>query len=242
MDTKFLKPKTAQIWNSIQDNSLLRDFVLIGGTALSMHIGHRISEDLDFAYVANSKHLPKKRIDLLVKEITEAGYIVEKNPNAIEAEEFFDSGLDLDNYQQDYVVDSDVKISFVCFDPPMDQLIAKSDDINLRVATLGEIFSTKAFVCSERAKSRDWLDLYVLLNEHDYTIRDFYNVFDSVCRLNSFAIAKSRLINCKPSAHDEGYSMLMQHAPSIDEMRSFFRSELNELEKILSIEKYGRHK
>jgi hypothetical protein len=78
VDTKFLKPKTAQIWNSIQDNSLLRDFVLIGGTALSMHIGHRISEDLDFAYVANSKHLPKKRIDLLVKEITEAGYIVEK--------------------------------------------------------------------------------------------------------------------------------------------------------------------
>jgi predicted nucleotidyltransferase component of viral defense system len=28
----------------------MRGFVLVGGTALTMHLGHRVSEDLDFMW------------------------------------------------------------------------------------------------------------------------------------------------------------------------------------------------
>ena len=36
---------TARLFSEIRDNPLLDSFILIGGTALALHIGHRLSED-----------------------------------------------------------------------------------------------------------------------------------------------------------------------------------------------------
>ena len=46
--TEVMPPATAKIFEEIRKNPLLSPFILIGGTALSLHIGHRVSEDLDF--------------------------------------------------------------------------------------------------------------------------------------------------------------------------------------------------
>ena len=37
-----------QMLDQLDNRQALRNFVLIGGTALALHIGHRLSEDLDF--------------------------------------------------------------------------------------------------------------------------------------------------------------------------------------------------
>ncbi|MBK7852814.1 MAG: nucleotidyl transferase AbiEii/AbiGii toxin family protein [Bacteroidetes bacterium] len=43
-----VSPKALELLTELQDLSLLEKFYLVGGTALALHLGHRISVDLDF--------------------------------------------------------------------------------------------------------------------------------------------------------------------------------------------------
>ena len=43
-----LAPQTSQLFDAITRLECIKPFVLVGGTALSLHIGCRQSEDLDF--------------------------------------------------------------------------------------------------------------------------------------------------------------------------------------------------
>lgn len=45
-------PETLQLLEQIQQDEVFRDFFLMGGTALALHIGHRLSVDLDFFTLA----------------------------------------------------------------------------------------------------------------------------------------------------------------------------------------------
>ena len=44
---EVMPSETADLFTKLRGNPLLHPFFLIGGTALSLHIGHRVSEDLD---------------------------------------------------------------------------------------------------------------------------------------------------------------------------------------------------
>ncbi len=56
MDTSGLAPETRSVWERLAGDHALGGVVLIGGSALTMHIAHRISEDLDF--IIHSAKLP----------------------------------------------------------------------------------------------------------------------------------------------------------------------------------------
>jgi len=45
---EYLKPKTAEVLSSISEIEEIKNFTLVGGSALSIHLHHRFSEDLDF--------------------------------------------------------------------------------------------------------------------------------------------------------------------------------------------------
>ena len=202
--------------------------MLIGGTALALRIGHRISEDLDFAYLGET--LPKARLKSLIRLLKQEDIFLELNQNAIAEEEFFDSGLELDKFQQDYFSDTHVKVTFVRLENEVKGLFLSDIDAPLRVATLDEIFNTKALVCSQRTKSRDWLDLYVLINFHGYTIADMYRTYESVECSSGFDNASMRLRACKKLKEDEGYEQLLDPAPTLDDLRTFFNRKLDDFE------------
>lgn len=44
-----LAPKTLAIIEAVSSLSCIKDFVLVGGTSISVQLNHRLSEDLDFA-------------------------------------------------------------------------------------------------------------------------------------------------------------------------------------------------
>lgn len=234
MDTSKLAPDTAKVWSQLQRHPLLKGFILIGGTALTMHIGHRVSEDLDFACTQPLKHLPRPQIKALVNDLTSKGVSMVLNQHPLDVEEFSESGLDLNNYQQNFIVDGAVKVSLVCYDPPMDQFLPGVRTDPVRVATLGEIFATKAYVCSERSKTRDWLDLYTLITQHGHTFKEVHDVYKAVNRLPAFATMTMRLRNCRPDMSDEGYLGLMDNPPSLDDLRNFFNREIDLLESQLA--------
>ncbi|WP_186310716.1 nucleotidyl transferase AbiEii/AbiGii toxin family protein [Paraburkholderia sp. BCC1886] len=207
---------------------LLRGFVLIGGTALTLRIGHRVSEDLDFAFV--KAKLPRTRIKLMASELPRSGVSLEPVRSPVAEEEFLDSGLDLADYQQNFIANGTVKISLICLDPPASRIITGETDEPLRVASMDEVFATKCVVCAERSKTRDWFDLYVLMTQHGYGFQDFYRTFARLGFLNGYANAAMRLRKCVPDLDDPGYEQLLQTAPSLEELRTFFNANLDELE------------
>jgi len=58
-----------------------------------MHIGHRVSEDLDFAYTQPLQHLPKMQIKELTRDLSLKGVDLALNQNLLDVEEFEESGL-----------------------------------------------------------------------------------------------------------------------------------------------------
>ncbi|MEO6695600.1 MAG: nucleotidyl transferase AbiEii/AbiGii toxin family protein [Ignavibacteria bacterium] len=50
MDLKYLTKRTGNVFEKLVDDKFLNDFTLVDGTALSMQIKHRLSEDLYFNY------------------------------------------------------------------------------------------------------------------------------------------------------------------------------------------------
>ena len=48
INLEFMPEKTAWIFNVLAQQSFILKYTLVGGTALSLQAGHRLSEDLDF--------------------------------------------------------------------------------------------------------------------------------------------------------------------------------------------------
>jgi hypothetical protein len=57
-----MKPETEALARRLAGESLLGDLLLVGGTALSIYLNHRLSEDLDFA-TANWMRIEKAGLD-----------------------------------------------------------------------------------------------------------------------------------------------------------------------------------
>lgn len=231
-----LRPETSRLWQRLHQESLLAGFVLIGGTALALHIDHRISEDLDFAWLGPIP-LPAPRIQRLLRMLRKEKWHIEPISHVAAEQEFLNSGLVLAESQQDYAVNDTVKLSFVRFDQETTQLLEGDAQSPVRLASMAELFRTKALVCREREKTRDWFDLYIFLTQHGYTMRDVYRVYEAAGLERSFDQAGMRLRKCQPHLSDEGYQQLVQRPPSLNHIRGFFNRELDQLERQLAQEK-----
>ncbi len=225
----MLPPETDKIWKFLKEQPALDGFVLAGGSALAMTIGHRLSEDLDFIYPEN--RLPRQRLDVLRRAAGESGFDFQRRDDEAAVREFLHDGMDLHNYQQDFFVNNAVKVSFFAPEEPVRKILSShSPNSRVRVASLSEIFKTKCLVSAIRSKSRDWLDLYLLMREHGFSIQDYQNVFREAGVPAQCDIGLARLCSGVPQRDDEGFAHLLQKPPSLDEMKNFFVEQRNKLE------------
>ncbi len=104
-----MKPATEALARHIAAESLLDHFLLVGGTALSIYLNHRLSEDLDFA--TTDKPLPKKAISTLLKRLTNEGRAIEDSTPVAAHQDAIDDGYDIEEYYRDWLVDG-VKLTF----------------------------------------------------------------------------------------------------------------------------------
>jgi len=96
--------------------------------------------------------------------------------------------------------------------------------------SLSELFKTKCLVSAIRSKTRDWLDLYVLMHDHKFSMRDFSQAFREAGIEGQLTIALTRLCSGRPQADDEGYKHLLPNAPSLEDMTAFFVTQRNQFE------------
>lgn len=225
----MLRPDTQALWDILKAEKALGGFVLIGGTALSMHLGHRISEDLDFAF--DGPKLPRTRIDALRRRLDAQGWHFTPNDPITALQDFEDTGLDLHDYQQNHIVGERVKLTLVAPEHEVRvQLRAAAPD-HPRVASLEEIFRLKCIASANRSKTRDWLDLYLLLRGGYFQPIDLRAPFETAGVIQKFDIAMQRLCSGRPEAGDEGYDSLLDKPPSIQEMRDYFTSIRDPIEQ-----------
>ena len=148
---KGLSQHTEEIFEQISKLECIENYTLIGGTALALQLGHRLSEDLDFCKWRKSKS-DFVRIDewkQIIGELTAIGK-VEKNI--------------LDDNHIDFKVNG-VKITFYAdneFKEPK-ELLKQSFFNNIKIADVKSIGIMKAALMLHRNSHRDYYDIYSIL-------------------------------------------------------------------------------
>ena len=230
----MLPPETEKVWNYLREQPALAGFVLAGGSALSLLIRHRVSEDLDFVFP--ELRLPRQRLSVLCRQARADGFNFKPNDDEAAVQEFAEGGLELHDYQQDFLVNNTVKVSFFAPDEAQRKVFVSPDESRARVATLAELFKSKALVSAVRSKTRDWLDLFLLLRDHGFTLRDYRQVFAESGNLIQCDIGLARLCSSLPQRGDEGYSHLLTNPPTLEEIKNFFIAQREKLEVELAAE------
>ncbi len=144
-----LAPQTTAIFDAVTSLECIRPYVLVGGTALSLQLETRLSENLDF--MSWRKSLDEKR------EVDWPQ--IQKELSAIGTVENCDI-LDIDHVE--FIVEG-VKVSFYA-NPnrsPLKQAIAYRN--NLYLADPLSIGAMKMEVMLRRSKFRDYYDIYSLI-------------------------------------------------------------------------------
>jgi hypothetical protein len=235
----LLPPETERVWNFVKRQPALTGFVLVGGSALAIRIAHRRSEDLDLAYPQNQ--LPRVRLEAFLRVASEGGLNFVRNDDPAALDEFIQGGLELHDFQQNFLVNGEVKVTFFSPDNALGKVMAAPPEPTVRVASLGELFRAKCLVSALRSKTRDWIDLYVLMREHGFTIQDFASAFNEAGAELQRDIALSRLCSGVPQRDDEGYTQPLKNPPSLEQIRTFFIEQRNRLE-ISSAAEAMRHR
>lgn len=224
----MLRADTQKLWSHLECQQALRGFVLAGGTALTLHLGHRQSEDLDFMFIG--KKLPRGQISALKRSCSADGFEFVANDSIADMQEWEDSGMDLMDYQQNYVVGGSVKVSFWAPDQEVLRLMGPAHEHGVRVAGLDEIFRTKCMVCADRSKLRDWFDVYTLLERGLFQPMDIYQAFELAGVPSKFDIARSRMTYGNPGLNDEGFASLLPHPPTQQDMQEIFKAVFSGIE------------
>lgn len=146
---KGLAPHTLQVFDAVSRLDCIKPYLLVGGTALSLQIGTRQSEDLDFMKWRTSK----------AEKMEVAWYQIEKELATVGDIQHKDI-LDIDHVE--YLV-SGVKFSFYAC--PKYSPVSKPVDYlnNLRLADVTSIGAMKMEVMLRRSNFRDYYDIYSIL-------------------------------------------------------------------------------
>ncbi len=121
----------------------LEDFFLAGGTAIALHIGHRQSVDFDLFSLK-----PFRNIDLR-KKVTRKNKIERVYVNTLGEFTFSIQGIKITFFHYPFTV----KAKYIF------------DDI-IRLPALLDLAAMKAYALGQRAKWKDYVDLYFIMKKH----------------------------------------------------------------------------
>ena len=147
---KGLAPQTLTIFDTISKMECIKPFVLVGGTALSIQLNHRMSEDLDFMKRMKSAD-DKQDVEwhIIKKELETIGSIDSMELYDFDMVEFVVDGVKLSFYAAPWK-----KISSMVEIPVLN---------NIRVADVKSIGAMKMETLLRRAKFRDYYDIYSIV-------------------------------------------------------------------------------
>lgn len=154
---KALALHTSKIFESVCKLDCIKNYCLVGGTALSLQLQTRLSEDLDFmSWISNKNQKPEVDWVKIEKELSGIGRIEAREIWDFDHVEFIVSGVKLSFY-------ASAKYS------PVTAVIPHKD--NLFLADIMAIAAMKMEVLMRRSNFRDYYDIYSIL-KNGYNFRE----------------------------------------------------------------------
>lgn len=209
-----LAPHTGIIFDKISQLECIKSYILVGGTALSLQIGKRQSEDLDFMKWRTSKS-EKMEVDWpgIKKELETIAPIDYMNLMDIDHVEFIVAG---------------VKVSFYAsprYSPVSNPVMIQN---NLQAADLLSIGAMKMEVMMRRSNFRDYYDIYSLLQ---YGI-DFHSMVTLALKYSGHLLHTknlySMLTNGARFMADANFSQLQpEYQVTAKDIEDYIRGRIN---------------
>jgi len=240
INTRSLPAATLAMFNSLSSSAEMKatGATLIGGTALTLLIGHRVSEDLDFFYFQDT--LPAELNTLIT--VLKKDRSVQSLLTSAQISQARINGYNIEDYIREYLIDG-VKISFSIMDKGGESrrnYFKNAGVIDFQSAfnilDLDSLFKSKSVVLSDRVKSRDLFDLMVLIRDHGYTIKD---VIDAIMTIDgkdqpqANAVIEILIGNVPLDNNDPGFNSISLNV-SMNEIYNFFKVKVNEHEQMIA--------
>jgi Nucleotidyl transferase AbiEii toxin, Type IV TA system len=140
---EILSPPQRRLWNELRE--IPPEFVLYGGTAIALYLGHRQSADFDFF---GDRNLDSNSVTLAIPFL-EGAKVTQREPNTLSC-----------------VVDrgGPVQVSFFGLpDIPRLRTPSVSPDNGLGIASMHDLAGMKAYVVQMRAEAKDYIDIDAIL-------------------------------------------------------------------------------
>ena len=150
--SKSLAPHTGKVFEAISKLDCIKNFTLVGGTALSLQIEKRQSEDLDFMkWLTKRNEKPEVDWPSIKKELESIGTIKSYEVGGFDFVSFNFEGVKLSFYAAPRkAVSSMIRILYLN---------------NLFMADIESIGAMKMEAMLRRSKFRDYYDIYSILKE-----------------------------------------------------------------------------
>lgn len=149
---KSLAPHTGKVFEAISRLECIKPYTLVGGTALSLQIGKRQSEDMDFMkWLSKKGEKPEVDWPAIKKELESIGEIRSYEIGSLDLASFNFEGVNLTFYAAPRkAIKSMVRIPYLN---------------NLCLADMESIGAMKMETMLRRSKFRDYYDIYSILLE-----------------------------------------------------------------------------
>ncbi len=240
INTQSLPAATLTMFNHLSSNTEMKatGATLMGGTALTLLIDHRVSEDLDFFYFQDT--LPAELNTLLA--VLKKNHSVQSIITSVQISQARINGYNLEDYIREYLIDG-VKISFSIMNKGGESrrnYFKNASVIDYQgafnILDLDSLFKSKSVVLSDRVKSRDLFDLMVLIRDHGYTIKDILDAIiaiDGKEQPQANAVIEILIGNVPLDNNDPGFNSISLNI-SMNEIYNFFKVKVNEHEQMLA--------
>jgi len=192
----------ARVMSNLSKREILQGFYLAGGTGMALHIGHRISRDLDFF----KQSFDEKTLLNALSGIDELS-VVSTDRETL------------------HLTIEGVKVSFLGYPYPL--LLPSEIYSGMPVADPRDIACMKISAISGRGSKRDFVDLYVAARR--YLLKDLLDFFKTkFARINYNMVHILKSLTYFEDAEKEPMPHML--APILwDEIKEFFMSEVPEL-------------
>lgn len=148
-----IAPLLKNILNDIMENPVFDPFYLVGGTSLSLRLGHRKSVDIDLFTNAPYDSLDFSVFEKIFQENYQYYYCSDRTGIVGFGRSYYvgeseDENIKVDLFYHDEIVD------------PCDRVD------NIRIASLEDVIAMKVDVVSRSGRKKDFWDLHELLNTY----------------------------------------------------------------------------
>lgn len=214
------------------------EFRFVGGTALSYHIEHRISEDLDFAFTSP---LPVFDIKSFAMRY-QGSFIPDPKASAFN----INTGIDFDTRFIRYMIDG-VKVEFFFPEDPFSQMCLSGkytsyNNSRVSILNLIDVSKMKVKALMDRIKIRDLYDVSEILEREILTENDFFTVVYNYIQKDETWVL-DRINGMKEQEDDESlYFADNREPPTFESLRkniydrldTYLKQDLLEVDKTLT--------